>query len=145
NRAYGIKLWDSAQAEITGSTISGNERDGIKLLNAAQAMITGSIISGNRGNGIEIRDWAQAKITGSTLLENAVHGIKLWDSAEALLRENAILSNRYGVNAIQLVHGSVTGLSNIIPGPGEPSENHHHNVIPARLGFLMTEEGGVYP
>ncbi len=166
NRAYGIKLWDSAQAEITDSTISRNEKHGIQLLNSAQAVftgstitgngwngielrdraqaeITGSTITGNGWNGIELRDWAQAAITGSTFSENSVHGIKLWDSAQALLRGNTVISNRHGVSAIQLVQGYIAGSANTIPGPGEPGGNRI-DVIPARLCFLMTEEGGEY-
>ncbi|MCL0093280.1 right-handed parallel beta-helix repeat-containing protein, partial [Dehalococcoidia bacterium] len=143
NKAYGIKLWDSAQAVITDSTISRNEKHGVLLLNSAQTTITGSTISDNGWNGIELRDWAQAEITGSTFSENSVHGIKLWDSAQALLRGNTAINNRYGVSAIQLVQGYIAGSANTIPGPGEPGGNHI-NVIPARLCFLMTEEGGEY-
>jgi parallel beta-helix repeat protein len=82
------------------------------------------------------------EITGSTFSENNAHGIKLWDSSQALLIGNTVVNNRYGVSAIQLVHGHIAGSANTIPGPGEPDGNHHGNIIPTRLGFLMTKEGG---
>jgi nitrous oxidase accessory protein len=82
-----------------------------------------TIIGAERGDaaigadGILIQGEARVSITNASISESR-HGILLRDSAEA----------------------EITGTT--IPGPGEPDGNHHGNIIPTRLGFLMTKEGG---
>jgi parallel beta-helix repeat protein len=103
NGGYGIWLEGSAQATISGSTLSGNG-EGIVLRSSAQAAISNSTLSGN-WRGITLMDSAQAAISNSTLSGNWDDGIELTGSAQATISGSIISGNRH--NGIELT-GSAT-------------------------------------
>jgi parallel beta-helix repeat protein len=121
----------SAQATISGNTISGNKGDGIYMWGLAPlyilpptASIQGNTISGNEGDGILMRGSAQATIEGNKITENASYGVAL-DQLPC-------------VDVSLGFTGAVRGRVNEILG------NKEGEVCPAELEFLMTEAGGCY-
>jgi parallel beta-helix repeat protein len=98
---HGLSLSGRVKATIQGNTISENENDGIFMWmwDSAQATITGNTISGN-GNGISMLGLgeAQATITANTISRNKWRGISMSLAVKGTIRGNTISENWYGIS-----------------------------------------------
>jgi len=86
----GVLLWNTARAEITHSTISGNGSSGISLMHSAQLMLAASTVAENGLVGILLYDGAQAEISDSMISGNRYGGIELWDSTQAIIADSTV-------------------------------------------------------
>ncbi len=154
----GILLDGSAQARVTGSTVSGNGQHGITVTGAARAEIARCTVSRHSEAGIAAFDSARVAVLDSTVAENW-HGVLIRNLAEVVLERNAIVGNdRYGVvladegclPAIPGVpghvggpfQGYVEGKENRIADPSRRTADVAALVCPASLAFLATAQGG---
>lgn len=112
----GVLIQGSAQAEITGCTISENQWNGIMLQDSTQAEITNSTISGNERDGIMLYDSAQATIERNTITKNLGYGVALYQQP--------------CYDTDEVFFGLISGKGNTIPGLGEPDGNDKGNLCP---------------
>lgn len=108
-RPHGILIQGEARVTIIDVSISGNEWSGIMMSDSANIEITGSTISENRNSaGIELRDETHAVITDSVFFGNW-HAVLLWDQAQGVINDCSFSDNYWGVGVGIEAQAVITG------------------------------------
>ncbi|MFW9854909.1 MAG: nitrous oxide reductase family maturation protein NosD [Candidatus Thorarchaeota archaeon] len=114
--AYGIKLDNVTNGQISGNVINHNLGNGVQL-DLGKATNISNIISDNRGRGIDVNFSDNSTITGNTVGNNGEHGIRMDDSRGSTIAGNTFRNNG-GIGIVIGTSGKSTIVNNTIISNG---------------------------